>query len=863
MPLTVGSQIGPYEIISLIGSGGMGEVYRGRDSRIGRDVAIKVLPSEYAENPDRLRRFEQEARSAGSLNHPNILVIHDVGRQEDSPYLVCEYLEGETLRQRMRGSLTQRRVIEYAKQIANGLAAAHEKGIIHRDLKPENIFITKDERIKILDFGLAKLTEPELEGNRSVLPTLPPGSETDTKTGVVLGTIGYMSPEQVKGSDVDPRSDIFAFGAILYEMLTGKRAFQRGSTVETLNAILKEDPQEATELAPDIYPTLDRILRHCLEKNPEARFQSARDLAFDLEMISESSAAAKVSKVAQTNYSRVIKIAAAALASILLIAGAFLIGKKIASKPSTTAAKVSDFRRLTFSRGTVQSARFLPDGNSVVYSASWRGAQTSNLYDVRTDALESRLLGISGSKILSISKTGQMALLVKDTILAQAPLGGGTPREIVENVVAADWSPDGKDLVVIRNASGKRRIEYPAGKVIFETDEFIQYVRFSPNGKWIAFSLHAGPSADVGKVAIIDLTGKIKCTSKIYYPTGIAWRADGNEIWFSTWSTEGANGFFLNGLSVDGKERTIFRLPTYFTLHDISPVGDVALTIEEVRSSIYAFLPGDSKEKDYSWLDYSSLNDVSADGRFILFHETGDGSGESPMTSYFRRTEDESPVKLGVSQGYEISSDSKYVFGLTPSMVEKRKVFIVPVGPGDGKEYPLDSFERISWAGWMPGEKEVLFSGAEKGHNFRLYLQNISGGVPRPISEEGVLVRGLGKPISPDGKFVIFITLDEKYSLFALESGKTKPLPISDQEYPIQWSGDGRSIYVFKPSELPARIFAVDVATGERKFVRELLPFDATGVTSINRIRLLSDGEHYAYDFDVDLGTLHLVKGLN
>ncbi len=601
MAIAPGSRIGPYEVVSLLGSGGMGEVYLGRDSRIGRNVAIKVLPSTYAQNADRLRRFEQEAQAAGTLNHPNILVIHDLGTQEGSPYLICEYLEGETLRQRMRGALSQRRALEYAKQVATGLAAAHEKGIVHRDLKPENIFITKDERVKILDFGLAKLIEPQGEGNRSLIPTSPPATEA----GMVIGTVGYMSPEQVKGLVADPRSDIFAFGAILYEMLTGKRAFHGDSPVETMSAILKEDPPEVSQSVAGLSPALDRILRHCLEKNPEARFQSARDLAFDLEMISESSGTAKVSKLETTKERSLFKLAAAVLGLTAVLVAVFWTGQKFTAKP-ITGLSVPDFRRLTFSRGTIQSARFVQDGNSIVYSASWRGAKTSQLYDVRTDAVESRSLGISDARILSISKTGQMALLTKKGILAQAPLSGGSLRELMENVINADWAPDGKNLVVVRDVSGKRRIEYPAGKVIYETREWIYYVRFSPNGKWIAFSLHPTP-ADFGKVVIIDPSGKLKANSAESYPTSIAWRPDGNEAWYSTWSLQQAGGFYLNALSVDGKERALFRFPVYFTLYDISSDGAVLLTQEEVRGSIHGFLPGDTKERDYSWLDRSPV----------------------------------------------------------------------------------------------------------------------------------------------------------------------------------------------------------------------------------------------------------------
>ena len=275
------ASLGPYEILDLLGAGGMGEVYRARDPRLGRVVAVKVLPSSLSADEKRLHRFEQEARAAGMLNHPNVLAIYDVGTHEGSPYLVSELLEGETLRMRLSaGALPLSKVFDYAVQISMGLAAAHEKGIVHRDLKPENLFLTRDGRMKILDFGLAKLTRPEME-QRTDAPTLP----RNTDPGVVMGTVGYMSPEQVRGQDADARSDIFAVGAIVYEMLTRRRAFQRDTAVGTMNAILSEDPPEAA----DSSPGLTRLVRRCLEKRPEERFQSARDLAFALEALSGSS----------------------------------------------------------------------------------------------------------------------------------------------------------------------------------------------------------------------------------------------------------------------------------------------------------------------------------------------------------------------------------------------------------------------------------------------------------------------------------------------------------------------------------------------------------------------------------------------
>ena len=284
MTLSAGAKLGPYEILAPLGAGGMGEVYRAKDPRLGREVAIKVLPATFSRDPDRLRRFEQEARAAGVLNHPNILAIHDIGTYDGSPYVVSELLEGETLRARLAGgALAPRKAISYALQIAHGLAAAHEKGIVHRDLKPENIFVTKDGRVKILDFGLAKLVEKEESSQITNLPT------AGTEPGVVLGTVGYMSPEQARARPADPRSDIFSFGAILYEMLSGNRAFHGASVADTMGAILMKEPPELSQTNREVSPGLERVVRHCLEKDPEQRFHSAHDLAFDLEALSDVS----------------------------------------------------------------------------------------------------------------------------------------------------------------------------------------------------------------------------------------------------------------------------------------------------------------------------------------------------------------------------------------------------------------------------------------------------------------------------------------------------------------------------------------------------------------------------------------------
>src|SRR6267154_5910722 len=351
MALASGTKLGPYEIVSPLGAGGMGEVYRAKDTRLGREVALKILPESFASEPERLRRFEQEARAVAALNHPNILAIHDIGAQGDgpkaTPFLVSELLEGETLRAILdRGALAQRKTIEYGVQIAHGLAAAHEKSIVHRDLKPENIFVTRDGRIKILDFGLAKLAQPEGDHAETITH--------QTEAGVVLGTVGYMSPEQVRGKPADHRSDLFSFGAILYEMLSGRRAFHGETSADTMSAILRGESPGLAETNRGIAPGLEQIVQHCLEKNPEERFQSARDIAFDLQLLSgQTPTSARESAVSAPKFRKWLRHAAVGAATI----GIFLAGYFSGGRSSSPSPK---FRQLTFQRGSIQSAAFAP-----------------------------------------------------------------------------------------------------------------------------------------------------------------------------------------------------------------------------------------------------------------------------------------------------------------------------------------------------------------------------------------------------------------------------------------------------------------------------------------------------------------------
>src|SRR5262249_4335647 len=519
MSLAAGTRLGPYEILAPLGAGGMGEVYHARDPRLGRDVAIKVLPASFSQDADRLKRFEQEARSAGVLNHPNVTIVYDIGQHEGVPYVVQELLEGQTLRAELSsGRFSPRKAIDYAIQIAHGLAAAHEKGIVHRDLKPENLFVTREGRVKILDFGLAKLTQVEGFASASKLPTA-------TEPGVMMGTVGYMSPEQIKTEPVDTRSDIFALGVILYEMLSGQRPFKGDSAGETMAAILKEEPPDLSVTNQSISSGLERLVRHCLEKNSERRVQSARDLAYDLETLTTVSGAA----VPATTLSRRrrrwrVPVVAAAVLGLGLLAGRAV--QAIRQKPPAIS-----YTRLTFRRGTVYSARFAPDGQTVIYCAAWEG-QPARIYATRPGGVESRDLQLPDSRILAVSSTGELAILLGHQAtwgptgtLARVPLEGGAPRELLESVSLADWSPDGRELAVVHRAGGKDRIEFPIGKVLYETAEAIGSMRFSPRGDLIAITDYAGA------VRTLDLSGKVTTISTGWSWAAAAWRPDGREVW--------------------------------------------------------------------------------------------------------------------------------------------------------------------------------------------------------------------------------------------------------------------------------------------------------------------------------------------
>jgi serine/threonine protein kinase/Tol biopolymer transport system component len=849
MSLAPETQLGPYKTISLIGSGGMGEVYRARDTRLLRDVALKVLPPSFTNDPDRVRRFEQEARAVAALNHPNIVSVYDIGESGGVHYIVSELLDGETLRQRIPpAGIPARKAIELAIQLANGLAAAHDQGVVHRDLKPENIFVLRSGRLKILDFGLAKLRRV-----RALAETADGATVEQTTAGQVLGTAGYMSPEQVRGDAADHRSDIFSFGSILYEMLSGDRAFKRNTSAETMTAILNDDPPEIP-VHPGIPPALDRIVRHCMEKQPGQRFQSAHDIAFDVETVSSiSGPSTALPSKTEKKWLRPVVATIALLALVGLVSWALRQGD---------AQVHPKLHRITFRRGTIWNARFTPDGN-LLFGAAWEG-QPIELYAAQRGSTESRALGAPGTGILGVSSSGELAVSTNfqlegfesSGMLARAPLGGGAPREIANGVEYADWAPDGSALAIVRRVDGKDRLEYPMGKMVYETAGWVSHPRISPDGKLVAFIDHPFERDDAGGIAVVDGSGSKKTlTQQFVSAQGLAWPAGGNEIWF-TGTTSGSSRE-LRAVNLSGKERLVYLGTGTLTLHDISKEGRVLFSRDDLRAGMIALAPGEKKEHDLSWHDWTVPRDLSDDGKLIAFDETGEAGGETGGL-YVRNSDGTPAVRLGDGRGPTLSPDGKWV--LARALGGKHELLILPTGAGDSRTISTGDV-LVQLAYLFPDGRHVLEVGNTSGHGLQLWVQDSQGGAPHSISPEGAMVRRR-KCISTDGKRVAARDPEGKITIYPVGDGKPFQVPNTEAgEEPIQFTADEKSLLVGR-REVPARVFFLDLDTKQRRLLQSFMPADPTGLFGNSSPTFSTDLKSYVYSYQRITSDLYIVDGL-
>ena len=858
MPFTTKAKLGPYEVVSVIGAGGMGEVYRARDTRLGRDVAIKVLPESFARDGDRLRRFEQEAHAVAALNHPNILAIHDVGEQDGAPYLVSELLEGNSLRVELEQErLGSRKAAEYAVQIAQGLAAAHEKNIIHRDLKPDNVFVTRDGRIKILDFGLAKLAAAG-----EVPESLATMTSAATEPGKVMGTVGYMAPEQVRGANVDTRTDIFSLGAVLYEMVSGQQAFRRDTAAETMTAILKEQPRELSEMDQPASPGMQRIIARCLEKKPEQRFQSAKDLAFALEALTGSGIRSQASPAITEQKPSWIR--SKWLLPAIGIPLALLAGVVIGWLTRPAPASIAPFKQASFHRGEVIRARFAPDGKTLVYTANLNGVPMDT-YILREEYPEPVSSGLHGAIVQAISKEGEMAVLVNPHYfahktwlgtLATTPMGGSAPREMLENVSEADWSPDGNQLAIIDHPGLSWRLLYPVGKVLVEGENWISDVRVSPDGKQVAFFKHPPNVDDRGDVMVVDAGAKPRVLSANWESlAGLAWNPSGKEIWFSASGT--GQQYCIHAVDLNGKERTAHCGAAPTVIQDFSTSGRVLVMATEARVSMGVVQHGESEEKDVTWLDFAYNPRLSADGSEIMFTDQTGHSG--PQYSVYVRKRDGSPaVRIGDGGfGADITPDGRYAL-LTKADDPQMRLQIVPVGPGEKTVLHWDGVQPI-WAQWFPdGEHILLSASSPPGNPVAIYETDRKGTAPKLIASKAISRAG----VSSDGMWTICQRNADQF-LQSMKGGEPKRFPnLAPGEFLIDWAGDPEHIFTQQNTSYGANLRRLDLKSGKSEPWQVIRPKDQVGLRPMNPVAITPDGKWIAYAYGNTLDQLYVSDGL-
>lgn len=832
-------------------------MYRARDSRLERIVAIKILTESFASDPSRLERFQHEARILSTLNHPNVLAIYDVGEQKGLHYLVSEFLDGQSLREVLAaGVMPRRKVVEYSLQICKGLAAAHDKGIIHRDLKPDNIFVTQDDRVKVLDFGLAKQAVAAAEGL-----TLTAGAATIP--GTIMGTVGYMSPEQVRGQQIDHRSDIFSFGVVLYEMISGKRAFQGESSVETMNAILKEDAPEISLSGTQVLPGLDRIMRRCLEKKAEQRFQSASDLAFALEALSAGSTTSEalISPVATTKKRTLAWIAVVVIASVLL-AGAVAW---FFTRPQPYNA---NFQQISFRPSYIRTARFAP-GRTVVYAASING-QPMTLFSARTDTFESQPMNLKAD-LLSVSRSSELAVSLGRVFpsmwtptgrLAEAPLGGGaSTRELLDDVIDADWNKDGTQLAVARRFGDHYRLEYPIGKALYQTAGYISDLRFSPSGDQIAFLDHEIIGDDRGMVSVIDLQGHRRVLTKEFESIqGLAWYPKENEIWFS--ASDNAELNSIRAVDMQGRTRRVTAGPVRMHLQDIDEDGQMLLSAEDIHWQIGI---GDSKSglvQDLSPFAYESIGGLSKDGNMVSLNSF-DIAGDASYRLYLQRTDSSTPTLVGHGTATTFSDDEKWLASVDPAHPDN--LFLIPTGIGETRTLHAPAGRYYAGVSFFPDGKRLLITTVTAGQGPQSAVQEVEGGSVHPIGPVDRFVKSnimtLFPGPSPDGKYCIESDGKGGYWLQPVDGGDPRQISgLAGDERIINWHGDSNNVFVTRDDGPNVQVTNLELASGRRTPWMTFSPPDKTALTPNTFLLITPDGAHFAYEAHKIFSTLFIAN---
>jgi Tol biopolymer transport system component len=844
-----------YAIERELGAGGMATVYLAHDVRHDRPVALKVLRAELAAVIG-AERFLAEIKTTANLQHPHILPLFDSGSADGFLYYVMPYVEGESLRDRLsrEKQLPVDEALRVATEVASALDYAHRHGVVHRDIKPENILLHEGQAL-VADFGIA-LAVTKIGGTRM------------TETGMSLGTPTYMSPEQAMGErEITPKADIYALGCVLYEMLLGEPPFTGPTAQAVVAKVLTEKPGPLVARRERVPAHVEDAVFTALEKLPADRFASAAEFAAALTRPDGTGASSRGAAPGARGTARPWLRDWRSRASLGVACAAVVVSAVLVSRSGAGhgALERVAFTQRTFVPQAIFNARFAPDGQTIVYSAALEG-NTPHLYVIRPDYPAPSPLGPADTHLLAISSKGDLVVLVGARFLrhrlftgtlAQMPLGGGAPREILNDVREADWSPDGSALAIIHVVGGKDRLEYPIGHVLYESPGYLSDPRVSPRGDQIALFEHPYRWDDRGAVIVVDRAGRRTVLSEGYDALeGLAWSPDARIVLFSGSGEGQGNSPQVRSVDLRGRARPVLPSAGWLTMQDAARSGRWLVTGDDQQDRIFARAPGATSDRDLSWLDASQRPWISADGRLMVFTDAGTDAGASYATM-LRKTDGSPVVRLGEGYPADLSPDGRWVLAVIQGAAQQ--LMLYPTGAGQARRLDHGGFESFSGARFFPDGQTLLVCGNEPGHAPRCYVRPLGDGPLRPVTPEEADY-GL---VSPDGRAVVAHLTSGAFQMYPVGGGVPRAIPsLTANDQVVGWSQDGQAVWVCNPNEIPMRVERLDVATGRRSLLEVIAPPDRSGLLFFGSLSLARDPRVYAYQTREYVSHLFTVEGI-